>query len=145
MGHCYNTAVVPASVDQVWARLQNFHDLSWAPGVIDSVQAESDMPGDHVGAKRVLNGEFHETLTCLDKKDHVITYRMDSGPGPLDTDALHHYIGKIHLLPVTDEDSTFVEWSSDFEAASETEVTAFCDPIYQALLISLKDSFSEGY
>lgn len=25
---CYNSTVVPAPVDKVWAKLRNFHDLS---------------------------------------------------------------------------------------------------------------------
>lgn len=142
MGHCYNTTVVNASVEEVWAKIRNFHDMSWASGVIDSVEDEGAKPGSHPGAKRLLNGVFHETLLVLDDKDHILSYRIDDGPGPLAQDAVTKYIGRVHLLPVTDEDTTFVEWESDFECKDEQAVEEFCNPIYQALLSSLRDNLS---
>ena len=30
--------VIGASVDDVWTRFSNFHDLSWAPNVIASIE-----------------------------------------------------------------------------------------------------------
>ena len=51
MGSCNNNITVNASIDTVWQTLRNFHDMSWAPGVITSVQAVGDKGGDEVGAK----------------------------------------------------------------------------------------------
>jgi len=35
---CYNSCLVNAPVDRVWSALRNFHDLSWAGGVVQSVE-----------------------------------------------------------------------------------------------------------
>ena len=50
-------------------KLKNFHDLSWAPNVLKSVDEVGALPGTQPGAKRVLNGVIHETL--LDRKSVV--------------------------------------------------------------------------
>ena len=42
MGTCYNSTVVPASIDQVWEKIKNFHDLSWAIGMDLNVQKIGD-------------------------------------------------------------------------------------------------------
>ena len=31
---CYNSCIVEGPVDRVWALLRNFHDLTWATGVV---------------------------------------------------------------------------------------------------------------
>lgn len=35
---CYNSCVVDATPGRVWAALRNFHDLSWAPDVVQTVE-----------------------------------------------------------------------------------------------------------
>jgi len=53
---------VNQSIDRVWNTINNFHDMSWCPNVITSCVPGGDASGDEVGAKRVLNDAFHETL-----------------------------------------------------------------------------------
>ena len=58
---CYNSCVVSASADEVWAVLRDFHDMSWASESVKSLERIGDA-GDRLGAKRVINGKMHETL-----------------------------------------------------------------------------------
>lgn len=134
---CYNSTVVDGTPDEVWAAISDFHDLSWAPGVIETCTKVGDAAGNQIGAKRVLNGAFHETLRAVDEVDHVIRYSIDDGPGPVAKDAIVGYVGQIRLFAVTDSNQTFVEWSSTWTSGSG-EVQAFCDPVYQAVLGALK-------
>lgn len=67
MGRCYNSVIVNAPVETVWTRIRDFHDLSWAEGMGLKVEAVGDRPGEEVGAKRVINGAFHETLIAIDE------------------------------------------------------------------------------
>ena len=78
---CINSIVVSASVEKVWARLRDFHDLSWSPNVIENAEVVGDVPGNQIGAKRVLNGVFHETLLGLDDNARTVRYSIDDGPG----------------------------------------------------------------
>ncbi|MCU7892380.1 MAG: SRPBCC family protein [Candidatus Thiodiazotropha sp. (ex Ustalcina ferruginea)] len=54
--------VVNAPIAEVWKRFSNFHDLSWAKKVINKNLKVGYRDGDCVGAKRILNDVFHETL-----------------------------------------------------------------------------------
>ena len=138
---CYNSCVVSAPVATVWAALRNFHDLSWAPQVITSLEKVGDASGDQIGAKRLMNGAFHETLRGLNDTDRVVTYSIDDGPDAVSKDRVSGYVGVVRVFSVTDGDSTFVEWSSSWQD-SQGGVKEFCDPIYKALLDSLKQHFA---
>jgi len=141
MGNCYNSITINASVDQVWQTVRNFHDLSWAPGVVEKVDPIGDLPGDQVGTKRILNDAFHETLRDLSDAQHTITYSIDDGPGPVSAQAVKEYIGKVRLFPITADGATFVEWTSRYESTDEGAVGELCNPIYQALLSALRTHF----
>ncbi len=141
MGRCYNSAVIPAPRNEVWDRIKNFHDLSWAAGVIDKVEPIGAKTGAEVGAARLLNDAFRETLRALDEDNFTFSYSIDDGPGPVARDAVSNYLGTVRLLPVSENNTTFIEWVSRFDAAAEQEVEAFCNPIYAALIGVLKAGF----
>lgn len=143
MNQCYNSTVVSASIEDVWKSVRNFHDLSWANPVITSLEVVGDISGDTVGAKRLLNGLFHETLTILDTENHCITYVIEDGPEPISKSTVANYVGLLELSAVTDENTTFVEWSSTYESSDPDAVHEFCNPIYVALLSALKQHFAK--
>lgn len=135
MGHCYNKIEIESSIDAVWNTINNFHDMSWAEGVIESVDIEGDKNGYEVGAKRVLNHAIHETLTSIDPSHYNFTYSIDDGPGPVAKNAIDNYISEVKLSETNT--GTLVEWSSDYQSEKEEDVADFCNPIYHALLAAL--------
>ena len=141
MGKCYNSTVVDASIDEVWEMIKDFHQLSWGDKVITKVDIVGEVSGTEVGAKRILNEVFHETLLSVDNKNFSFTYSIDDGPGPVSKDSVSNYVGKVSLYPVTDSGETFVEWISTYESDSDSAVGDFCNPIYAVLLSSLKSKF----
>lgn len=142
MGRCYNSVVVNAPNSEVWAALRNFHDLGWAQGVVTKVDVVGDRKMDQVGARRVLNDAFHETLLSLDDHDRTLSYRIDDGPGPVARDRVKNYVGRVAVRSVTENDTTFVEWESSYESPDDRAVGELCNPIYQALLKALKQHFA---
>lgn len=62
MPQCYQSIIVDAPIDKIWKTLKDFHDMSWASGVIHFCEPVGPKAGTEVGAKRVLNKTFHETL-----------------------------------------------------------------------------------
>ncbi|MCP4127639.1 MAG: SRPBCC family protein [Gammaproteobacteria bacterium] len=140
MGSCDNKIEIKASISKVWDTICNFHDLSWAPGVVTSLESIGDKKGDEVGAKRVLNGMFHETLTELDPNSYTFSYSIDDGPGPVAKGAVSNYIGVVKLSE--SDNGTLVDWSSSFESENDNDVSEFCSPIYQALLAALSETLS---
>lgn len=139
---CYNSTLVKAPIDDVWKMIRNFHDLSWAEPVITKLETVGDTPGDQVGAKRVLNDLFHETLQSIDAENYTFSYTITDGPEPISKETVSNYVGKVRLLPVTADNTTFVEWTSDYESDQPDAVAEFCNPIYVALLDSLQKRFA---
>ena len=137
---CYNSCIINANVDAVWQKLSDFHDLSFAVGVVECVEKVGDVSGKKVGARRILNGVFHETLLEFDEENHFIRYSIDEGPDAIASDRVNQYRGEIRVLPVTLSNQSFVEWRSNWKDA-KGDVAAFCNPIYQALLTSLVACF----
>ncbi len=138
---CYNSAVINAPVEKVWAALRDFHNLDAYPNVVEKIDKVGDIPGTQIGAQRVLNDAFHETLVALDDQAHVIRYSIDDGPAATSKDNVSGYIGEVRVFSVTDDDQTFVLWTSSWES-SGGGVAEFCNPVYQALLSDLKATFA---
>jgi len=141
MGNCYNKVEIKAPINKVWETIRDFHDMSWAPSVITSVIKVGDKHGNEVGAKRVLNDAFHETLTKIDESNFSFSYSIDDGPGPVSKSAVQNYIGVVKLKEI--EGGTLVEWSSSYASSNDNEVADFCNPIYAGLLSELNCSLSQ--
>jgi len=131
---------INAPIGAVWEKLNDFHDLSWAIKILPSCEKIGDMSGTQVGAKRILNGAFHETLTEVDPANHLLKYSIDDGPSPVSKEEVSNYIGIINLSTSVDG-GTLVEWSSSWDANSE-EAVEFCHGIYVALLNELAEVFN---
>lgn len=140
---CYNSTVINAPVEQVWEKLRNFHDMSWASAVIQNCDAVGSKGGSDIGAQRILNGVFHETLKTLDDDAMSLSYSIDDGPEAVSKNNVKGYIGKVQVFPVTDANASFVLWTSSWES-SGGGVAEFCNPIYRALLSALKQNLQHG-
>ncbi len=142
MGRCYNSAVIDAPSDEVWQTIRDFHALEWASGVITDIEVVGERGGGEIGAQRVLNGAFHETLQSLDDEARTFTYSIDDGPGPVASDAVSNYVGRVRVFPITDSNRTFIEWESTYESDNDAAVGELCNPIYGALLQRLQEHFA---
>ncbi len=132
---------ITASISDVWSKLNNFHDFSWAPNVITSVDKVGDIDGGQVGAKRILNKAFHETLVEIDNNAYSLKYSIDDGPSPVSKNDVSNYFGVISLSTSEDNTQTHVSWTSSWDSNSEDAVE-FCHGIYVALLNELAASFT---
>jgi hypothetical protein len=140
MGRCYNKIEIDSPINTVWETLCDFHDMSWASEVITSLAKLGDKSGNEVGAKRVLNDVFHETLTEINAEAFTFSYSIDDGPGPVSNSAVDNYVGVVKLTE--SERGTLVEWSSTYKSDNEKEVADFCNPIYSALLSALNETLT---
>lgn len=137
MGSTFQEIEIRAPADMVWKAVRDFHDLSWAPNVVTSVEIVGDKKGDQRGARRVLNGVFHETLRTLDEYAKAFTYSIDEGPGPLADGQVKNYVGRCLVEHI--DGGTRVEWTSNWEN-NDDAVHEFCHAIYIALLEDMKAS-----
>jgi len=139
---CYNSIVINTPADEVWDVLKNFHDLSWSKNVVSNVEIVGDKSADEIGAKRILNAAFHETLLSFNNDAKKFTYCIDDGPAAVSKDNVEGYVGEVTVFSVSENNSSFVLWTSEWESTKEDGVAEFCNPIYHGLLQDLKSHFS---
>ena len=140
---CLNSIVINAPIGKVWEKIKDFHDFSWAPNVITKCEAVGDKSGTEVGAKRILNEAFHETLTGFNEAEHCFQYSIDDGPSPLSKDDVKNYQGDIYLVPITNNNTTVMTCKSSWQSAKDDSATeGFCNPIYVAILDDVAKYFS---
>ena len=138
MGRTDQQTTIAAPAEKVWKALRDFHDVSWSGTILTKCKPVGEIPGNKVGAKRILNDAFHETLLELNDSERVIRYSIDDGPPAVSKDTIENYVGVIRVTDQGDG-STQVNWSSSWEK-NDDETAEFCRPIYVALLADLKAS-----
>lgn len=139
----YASAVVNASVDEVWAFVRDFDNLDkWLPAV-ESSQIEGGQQADTVGCVRRLTlgdgGVVRERLLALDDVDRSYTYEFVESPFPV-----RSYRATIRFASVTDTGQAFAEWWTlyDADAKDEEELNeTFSKGIFATGLAALRRRF----
>jgi hypothetical protein len=139
---CFNSIVINAPATDVWDTIKSFHNLSWSKNVVNKVAIIGNKKEGELGAKRILNDAFHETLLSINDTAMTFTYSIDDGPGPTSKKNIEGYIGEVTVFSVSADNSSFVLWTSKWASAKSDDVADFCNPIYHALLQDLKIHFS---
>ena len=136
------STIVNAPIADVWSRFSDFHDLSWASDVLSQVDKVGDIDGGSPGAKRILNGAFHETLIEINHDEYFLKYSIDDGPSPVSKEEVDNYVGVVRLSHSEESADTLVEWASSWDCNVDDAVE-FCHGIYVALLGELSKSFDQ--
>ncbi len=116
----YVSSVIDAGADSVWARIRDFNGLpQWHPLIADS-RIETQQPADRVGCVRSFHtrdgGRIREKLLALSDYDFTCTYEILESPM-----GVANYIATLKLVPVTDGDACFAEWSAEFDCEEGRE------------------------
>ena len=124
MPRVYVSSVIDASADRVWSIVRDFNGLPrWMPVVADS-RIEGGQPSDKVGCIRSFNlkdgGNIREQLLSLSDYDYTCSYAILESPM-----GVSNYIAILKLMPITDGDRTFAEWTAEFD----------CDPMREQELV----------
>ena len=114
----YRSTVLDAPADRVWRDLRDFNGLpNWHP-LIELSRIEKSHPADKVGCVRNFQlkdgARIREKLLSLSDYDYSCTYSIIESPMDLSD-----YIATLRLLPVTEGNRCFIEWSAEFECPPE--------------------------
>ncbi len=142
----YVSSVVGAPPERVWDRIRDFNGLpNWLPAVADS-RIEGNQPADKVGCIRNLHtrdgGLIRERLLALSDYDYSCTYSILESPM-----GVSGYIATIRLVPVTDGNRTFCEWTAEFECAPDREKELYdfiAQGVFQAGFAALNRQLSKA-
>ena len=139
----FTSSVIDAPIDDVWAKIRDFNALpAWHPGIADS-RIEDGEPSDKVGCIRNFNlkdgGNIREQLLTLSDIDYQCTYSILISPMPLE-----NYTATLRLVPITDGNRTYAEWTAQFNCQPEDEETLVNDignNVFQGGFDALKSTF----
>jgi Polyketide cyclase / dehydrase and lipid transport len=135
MPRVFVSSVVDAPVEKVWATIRRFDSAAeWLPFVKSSPLEDGGDP-TRVGCVRVVtqtDGEvFREVLVALSDAERSYSYTFVDSPVPV-----RNLLTTLRVLPVTDGNRTYVEWSSRFDI----------DPQKEAQLVDLMNrNFLAGF
>ncbi len=120
MAKIFVSSVIEVPVDDVWAKIRDFNALpDWHPAIADS-HIENGEPSDKVGCIRNFNlkdgGNIREQLLTLSDVEHLCTYSILESPMPLE-----NYVATVRLVPITDGNRTYAEWTAEFNCSPEEE------------------------
>jgi len=144
MAKVYSSVVVPAPTTAVWAVVRDFNALpNWTSFVAES-RIEQNKPSDQIGCIRNFRlkdgGRIRERLLAL--SDYEMSFEYSILESPM---GVENYIATFRLIPVTDADHTFAEWTAEFDAAPAREdglVQSIRRNVFAAGLGALKARFS---
>lgn len=141
----YST-VLDHPVERVWAVVRDFGEYEWA-GTEVAATLEDGRPGDAVGCVRripVQGGTaMRQRLLAHSDLDFCYTYEVCE-PSPL---GVSGYRATLRLVPITDGDRCFVEWSATFECPAEeasARAAQFRDRGFAVWLGSLREVLGGG-
>ncbi len=139
----FRSTSINGASDKVWSLIRGFNGLpKWHPGIVRS-ELEPGHAEQEVGAIRVLTlgdgGTVVERLLAVSDLEHSYTYAIISAPFPVS-----NYVATLRVLPITDGQRTYVEWTAEFDtpADKEEEMRQLVgDDVFQAGFDALKKHF----
>jgi hypothetical protein len=144
MAKVYSSAVIPAAASAVWSIVRDFNALpKWTPFVAES-RIEQNKPPDQIGCIRNFRlkdgGRIREQLLAL--SDYEMSFEYSILESPM---GVENYLATFRLIPVTDSDYTFAEWTAEFDASTDREddlVESIGRNVFAAALGALKARFN---
>jgi len=142
----FTSSVIDAPADRVWAVIRDFNALpAWHPAIADS-RIEGNQPSDKVGCIRNFNlksgGNIREQLLALSDYDYVCTYAILVSPM-----GVENYVATLKLMPITDGNRTYAEWTAEFDCDPAREKQLAQDigqGVFQGGFDALKRRFPSG-
>eukprot|EP01006_Ploeotia_vitrea_P058546 TRINITY_DN69668_c0_g1_i1.p1 TRINITY_DN69668_c0_g1~~TRINITY_DN69668_c0_g1_i1.p1 ORF type:complete len:149 (+),score=90.65 TRINITY_DN69668_c0_g1_i1:52-498(+) len=129
---------VPAKLDDVWNRIKTWHKTQDVlPKLITSLEVLDDKADGEVGAHRMVNGTFDETLRSIEKGDkHAsFSYTIDHAKGtPLDAGTVYVTVA----ATATVDDETHLKISVRYTAAEGAD--DMTNAVYSGMLAGYKES-----
>ncbi|EFC41305.1 hypothetical protein NAEGRDRAFT_80716 [Naegleria gruberi] len=144
----FKSDIVNAPIDQVWQLVRSFNGLpQWAAGISASI-IENGREDNSIGCVRSLSlagGEepIREELLSFDEKNHTYSYTILDGPLPFKN--YKHYYSTITLREITESNTTFIEWKSEFfcPLGEHDSAKPIVEGVYVGGINALKKKFSQ--
>ena len=139
MPSVHASVTIDAPIDRVWDKIKDFHDFSWAPGIVTACEDVGETAGNAPGAKRLVNDAFLDRLLEYDAAGHGYKYTIENGPSPISPAEISNFVGHLRLES-EDGGRTRADYSGDWEAEG-SEAVDLMQGVYGGLLNELAEQF----
>ena len=120
MAKSYASAVIPAPASAVWEVVRDFNALPTMDAVCCGKPHRTECGVGQIGCVRNFRlkngGQIRERLLSL--SDYEMSFEYSILESPM---GVENYLATFRLIPVTDTDHTFAEWTAEFDAAPDRE------------------------
>ena len=142
--HEYESAVIPVNLDKVWHVIKNFKLEEVLPSKVKSTKYISGGPmqlGSMIRVDYVDGAHWEIRINEISDMKHSIGYEVIDTSPPHCVTSIQ---GIITLRHITDEDSTFMEWITDF--SNDADATIIEDQRYKKIEFfkEMKKTFSQN-
>lgn len=143
MAKVYISSIINAPADRVWEVIRDFNGLpKWHPAIAES-RIENNWPADKVGCVRNFQlqdgGTIREQLLALSDYEFSCTYSILESPMEVS-----NYMATLRLIPVTEGNRTFAEWSAEFDCVP-TRARELVQSIGQGVFLRGFDALKERF
>src|ERR1700727_826832 len=144
MAKVYSSVLMPAPARAVWSIVRDFNALpKWTPFVAET-RIKQNNPPNQIGCipnfRLKDGGRIREQLLAL--SDYEMSFEYSILESPM---GVENYLAAFRLIPVTDSDHTFAEWTAEFGASPDREdglVESIRRDVFAAGLGALKARFN---
>eukprot|EP01100_Stratorugosa_tubuloviscum_P009326 TRINITY_DN3900_c0_g1_i1.p1 TRINITY_DN3900_c0_g1~~TRINITY_DN3900_c0_g1_i1.p1 ORF type:complete len:147 (-),score=68.04 TRINITY_DN3900_c0_g1_i1:74-514(-) len=137
------SAVFPLPIDRIWSHLRDFTFPARAIPTIESVIIEDNRDPSAVGATRVIRWKTGESrkqrLIELSDQHYRITWELIESDPIAEASAV---ITSVKLYRISENNTTLVEWSSDFSADATGSFVTFEQNSYMQNLREIRSHIS---
>ena len=114
------STVLSAPIDVVWAKFRDFKLEHVAPGYVASTQGEANV-GSVVLVTYKDGSNWECRITELSDRNHTIAYQVVSTSPSVTASSIE---GELVFERISDGDSTFLKWSTEFSNDADAQVIA---------------------
>ena len=113
---CTNTesCVIPSKIGDVWAKIRYWKLNELAPNIISNTEWTDGDAGrvDSTVKLTYTNGAiWYWRVTELSERNNSVSYELVQADPPISVSSI---VGEISLSAVTDDDQTFMSWSTEY-------------------------------
>lgn len=133
---CRNTKIIFNSKKSIWDEITNFYKWDWF-SPIKEVQTDKNFCPNEIGANRIINKDFYESILDVDLENDIFKYAINNGPNHFSNSKISSFVGTVKLIYI-EEEITEVIWKTSWNNILPNNLYKSTDIICKMILADLE-------
>ena len=138
------SCVIPAKIAEVWAKIRYWKLEEVAPSIVSATEWTDGDAGrvDSTVKLSYVNGaNWYWRVTELSERNTTIAYELVNAEPAITVSSI---VGEIQLSAVTDNDTTFMSWSTEYSNDVDADFIGDARWKKREMFAAIKESFAGG-